>query len=96
MCIYSSKRRLKLFVFDVDTRSERTFLRPNVNTVNYGEKSVRYFGPIVWDEMLPRRFKSIESLEKFKDEIGGWVPINCPCSLCREYVAGGGVVETFE
>ena len=85
-----------LFVFDFDTRSDRTFLRPNVNTVYNGENSVRYFGPIVWDEMLPRRFKSIETLEKFRDEIKEWVPLDCPCSLCREYVQGVGFVTTFE
>ena len=85
-----------LFVFDYDTRSDRTFRRPNVNTVYNGENSVRYFGPIVWDEMLPRRFKSIATLEKFKDDIKKWIPINCPCSLCREYVGGVGYVTTFE
>ena len=85
-----------LFVFDCDTRSDRTFRRPNVNTVYNGENSVRYFGPIVWDEMLPRRFKSIATLEKFKDDIKKWAPVNCPCSLCREYVGGVGYVTTFE
>ncbi len=85
-----------LFVFNCDTRSDRTFCRPNVNTVYNGENSVRYLGPIVWDEMLPRRFKSIRELEDFKLEIKKWTPINCPCSLCREYIGGVGVVATFE
>ena len=85
-----------LFVLDLDTRNDRTFLRPNVNTVYNGKNSIRYFGPIVWDEMLPRKFKSIKTLEKFKDDIRGWVPTNCPCSLCREYVSGVGYVTTFE
>ena len=85
-----------LFVLDLDTRNDRTFLRPNVNTVYNGENSIRYFGPIVWDEMLPRRFKSITTLEKFRDDIREWVPVGCPCSLCREYVGGVGYVTTFE
>ena len=49
-----------LFVFDLNTRNDRTFHRPDVNTVYNGENSLRYFGPIVWDEMLPRKFKSID------------------------------------
>ena len=85
-----------LFVLDLDTRNDRTFLRPNVNTVYNGENSIRYFGPIVWDEMLPRKFKSIKTLEKFRDDIREWVPVGCPCSLCREYVSGVGYVTTFE
>ena len=85
-----------LFVFSCDTRSGRAFCRPNVNTVYNGENSVRYLGPIVWDEMLPERFKSIQELEDFKREIKKWTPIGCPCSLCKEYIGGVGVVATFE
>ena len=33
------------------------FLRPNVNTVHKGEHSLRSFGPILWNTMLPEKFK---------------------------------------
>ena len=85
-----------LFVLDLNTKNDRIFLRPNVNSVYNGENSIRYFGPIVWDEMLPNGFKSIQTLEKFKSDIKKWIPVNCPCSLCREYIGGVGVVTTFE
>ena len=84
-----------LFVSNNDPRVKRTFRRPNVNTVWYGENSIRYLGPIIWDEMLPQNLKSIETLKKFKDEVIEWVPKNCPCSLCKEYVAGVGHITTF-
>ena len=35
-------------------------------------------------------------LEKFKDEIKQWIPINCPYSLCNQYVPGVGIVATYE
>ena len=35
------------------TRKRNTFARPKVNMVYRGENSLRIFGPIVWDEMLP-------------------------------------------
>ena len=85
-----------LFSIDYSTRSRRTFHRPNVNTVNMGKNSIRYFGPVVWDDMLPDKFKSIQTLEKFKAEIDKWIPTNCPCTLCKEYVSGVGHVITFE
>jgi hypothetical protein len=85
----------ELFVFDPSSRN-RTFLRPNVNYKNTGENTIRYFGPIVWDEMLPEKFKSIETLVKFKEEIKTWKPINCPCSLCKTYIGGVGYVTLFE
>ena len=58
-----------LFTFNKDKRVEKTFCRPNVNTVSYGEQSIRYFGTVVWDSMVPPELKSITSLDKFKSEI---------------------------
>ena len=87
----------ELFVFDESsTNQDRKFLRPNVNHKNTGENTIRYFGPIVWDEMLPDKFKSIETLVKFKEEIKTWKPENCPCSLCKTYIRGVGYVTLFE
>ena len=85
-----------LFDIDYNTRSEKSFLRPNVNSKYNGENSLRYFGPVVWDIMLPKELKSIQTLEKFKNEVKKWVPIDCPCNLCKEYIAGVGFVVTFE
>ena len=45
------------------TRSNASFRRPHVNTVYFGEQSIRSFGPIVWDSMLPGNLKTITSLE---------------------------------
>ena len=66
-----------LFVFDLNTKSNKTFHRPNVNSVYNGENSVRYFGPIVWDIMLPARFKSIQTLEKFKGTVRAKLSHTC-------------------
>ena len=48
-----------LFDIDYNTRSEKSFLRPNVNSKYNGENSLCYFGPVVWDSMLPKELKSI-------------------------------------
>ena len=85
-----------LFELNQNIRSDTTFSRPNVNNKITGEDTIRYFGPIVWDEMLPNEYKSIETLEKFKISIKKWKPENCPCSLCRMYIHGVGYVTPFE
>lgn len=85
-----------IFVLNKNPRSERSFHIPIVNTEHMGKNSIRYFGPIVWDDMVPEDLKSIETLEKFKTKILKWVPTNCPCTLCKQYVAGVGYVKTFE
>ena len=86
----------RLFHLNTDSRSKKSFFRPNVNTVYKGECSIRWFGPIVWDNMLPESFKSISTLKEFKTGIKKWVPDNCPCWLCREYIQGVGFVTLFE
>ena len=75
---------------DRKTRSGNSFLRPKVNTVKRGDRSLRNFGPIVWNDMLPSSLKHCESLEKFKSLIKSWKPDNCPCELCKTYIKGLG------
>ena len=78
------------------TRSKATFHRPNVNTVYNGEQSLRYFGPIVWDKMLPENIKQITDFDTFKREVKNCVPDNCPCRLCKDFVPQLGFVTPFE
>ena len=85
-----------LFTFNDGSRNDRTFRIPCVTTDQFGKNSIRYFGTIVWDEMLPDEYKKIEKLEDFKENIKKWTPVKCLCLLCREYVAGVGYVTTFE
>ena len=89
----------ELFTY-VEGRRTRTggdhFLRPNVNTVNMGDHSLRTFGPILWNTLLPENLKASDSLEKFKEGIKSWVPNNCNCKLCKTYIEGVGYVNIFE
>ena len=73
-----------------ETRSGNIFSRPRVKTVKNGETSLQNFGPIVWNDMLPDNMKSCTSLDQFKNVIKTWVPENCPCRLCRDYIPGLG------
>ena len=61
-----------------------------------GNLSLRYFGTIVWEKMLPEKYKAITSLDKFKREIKGWVPDNCECRLCKLYISGLGFTNLTE
>ena len=78
------------------TRSNATFQRPNVNSVHNGEKSLRTFGPIVWDTMIPEKIKQSSDLIAFKKNIREWVPDNCKCRLCIEYIPDLGFATLYE
>ena len=74
------------------TRQRNTFIRPKVNTVYKGDGSIRTFGPIVWNNLLPERIKQCTNLAEFKNLLKSWVPQNCPCRLCKEYIQCLGFV----
>ena len=78
------------------TRSGDNFARPNVNSVKKGDRSLRSYGPIVWNTMLPEVLKNCKSLAEFKNSIKSWTPENCPCELCKVYIQGLGYVNISE
>ena len=45
---------------------QQTFLIPSVKTVYMGKLSLGYFGPVVWETMLPDSYKNIETLTNSK------------------------------
>ena len=76
---------------ELGTRSGAGFRRIRNRTVT-GEMSLSSFGPIVWNEILPREFKCIENLFEFKAKLKTWIPI-CKCRLCRIYVQRVGFID---
>ena len=68
------------------------FVIPKANTEYMGKLSLRYFGPVVWETMIPNVYKEIKVLGKFKEDIKKWVPV-CKCRLCKTYIQGVGFTE---
>ena len=81
-----------LFQLNADPNSRTTFVIPKVKGEYMGKLSLRYFGPVVWETMLPESYKGITGLEKFKNDIKDWIPV-CNCRLCKNYIAGLGFTE---
>ena len=75
---------------------QQTFRIPRVESVYMGKLSLSYlsyFGPVVWENMLPEEYKNIETLHKFEEDIKKWIP-NCKCRLCEVWVENVGKVVT--
>ena len=66
-------------------------LRRNVNTTHYGFQSIKYLAPKIWD-LVPDQIKHCGSLTKFKHFIKSWSPSDCPCRLCKTYIAQVGFI----
>ena len=71
---------------DIWELNGNNFRRPNVNSVKKGCKSLRNFGPIVWNNMLPDKFKQCKTVDEFKFSIKTWKPENCPCAFCNPII----------
>ena len=75
-----------------ENSKKSNFLKPNINTVSYGNKSVRYLGPKIW-ELVPDDMKNAQSLEDFKSKVKSLKFENCPCNLCKNYIHNVGYID---
>ena len=61
-------------------------------------KSCKYVSETVsnlWGKTLEyptTKYLKNESLQDFKKKIKFWTPLNCPCKLCKAYIANVGYV----
>ena len=74
------------------TRKANTFSRAKIKSVYKGDGSLRIFGRIVWNNMLPDNLKVCSSLSEFKNKVKTWIPDNCPCRLSKMYIKNIGFV----
>ena len=56
---------------------------PTINQVSFGGKSLRYYGPKIWNS-LSFHIKSSENLEAFIN-IKNWNGVSCKCKVCQYY-----------
>ena len=57
---------------------------PTINQVSFGGKSLRYYGPKIWN-LLSFHIKSSDNLEEFINIIKTWNGVSCKCKVCQYY-----------
>ena len=78
-----------------DYCSKFPFKTRNIRTVAYGTETLSFMGPKIWS-LVPNELKEIKTLTEFKRKIKLWKVENCPCRICKTYVAGLGFVHVAE
>ena len=63
----------------------------NVRTVHYGQGSISFLAPRIWLQ-VPENLRNTPSLQSFKTGIKKWIPTNCPCRLCKQFVPELGFI----
>ena len=56
--------------------------KPRVNTATFGNHSLRFLGPQIW-ESLPTETRKAVNLREFKKLILTWEGSECGCNMCR-------------
>ena len=74
-------------------RNTSALVSTNTKTTNYGSNSISYLAPKIWDQ-VPTEIKNSKSLYNFKQKIKIWIPLKCPCTLCKLYVPNLGYVQS--
>ena len=70
-------------------RSSTHLSRVNVHSTQYGMESIGNHGAKIWN-LVPAHMKDLKTLSTFKNQIKKWIPKDCPCRLCKVYVAQVG------
>ena len=81
-------------IIQYNLRTQTDFAINNVNTVNYGIKSLSFLAPKIWN-IVPNEIKTSESLKYFKEKINTWIPSSSPCKLCCNYIQQVGYMDLF-
>ena len=68
-----------------ELRGNNCLDRRRVKLVRYGTKSISLLAPKTW-EILPNEIKNSGTLQIFKAKIKTWVPVKCPCRLCKTHL----------
>ena len=85
----NSKIMLEIFTFknvDYDLRNNTSLKIGNLKTVYYGTESLTNLGVKIWN-LLSNEYKELKFLSTFKSRISNWFTDQCPCRMCKNYVA---------
>jgi len=73
-------------------RSGVSLKYPSVKTVRFGTETISSLAPKIWN-IVPDELKSLPSLVQFQDKIKKWIPVKCPCRLCKLYIGQVGFIN---
>ena len=66
------------------------FLGDPIRSVFNGSESVSYLDPKIWQQ-IPTEIKNEDS-KNLKKEITKWKTFNCPCEICKYFIANLGFI----
>ena len=81
----------KSFAVFLDLLINNFFINFFILFSQYSKMSKDSSGPKISD-LVPSELKEKQSIAAFKNEIKKWKPNDCPCRLCKYYIARVGFI----
>ena len=72
-------------------RNNNPFFSSNVHSVYNGTETISHRSPQIW-ALVPNDIKDSKSSTEFKKRIRQWKPNDCPCRICKRFIANTGFV----
>jgi len=86
---------LKDILPSIQSRSvTRGLALPRTKSLKYGVDSLNFLSAQIW-ALVPSELKIVNDLKQFKEKIRQWIPVNCPCRLCKIYIHGVGYLNVI-
>ena len=63
-------------------RNDSLLRLPKTRTSRYGTQALFFKGSVTWNT-VPNRYKNLNSLDRFKQQIKMWKPTTWTCKLCK-------------
>ena len=76
-------------------RHNSLFSKPLVKSVQKGTESLSFLGPNIW-VILPDTSNVLPNFNNFKVALKKQRPVNCPCRICKVYIANVGFVKKLK
>ena len=74
-----------------DLRKNNCLEKRIIKSCKYGSETVSNSWVRLW-VILPENIEKAEYLQEFKKKIKFWTPLDCPCKLCKAYIANVGYI----
>ena len=75
--------------------SQKDFSLPQVKSVNYGLKALRYFRPKI-SNILPSDIENSRTLREFSKKVKSWITRKSPCRICENYIHQAGFTNIHD
>ena len=80
--IYKSIHYISPPIFKYNLRGNYLLKLTDINICRSGTKALYFKRGLLWNN-IPNKYRNLNSLEEFRNQIKQWNPTTCSCKICK-------------